>query len=82
MTVLLSLSTPKVFGTLIKRYKRFLADVQLDSGDIVTVHCPNPGRMLTCSDPGSRVRMTYFDSDQRKYAHRLDLVHNGERWIG
>ncbi|RAP25016.1 DNA/RNA nuclease SfsA [Candidatus Marinamargulisbacteria bacterium SCGC AG-343-K17] len=80
--MILSLHQPRVYGTLIKRYKRFLADVELASGEIITAHCPNPGRMLTCSDPGSKVRLSVFDDGKRKYPHRLDLVHNGDCWIG
>ena len=82
MIELLSLQQPARFGTLIKRYKRFLCDVKLDSGDIITAHCPNPGRMISCSEPGSRVRLTFFEGTKRKYDHRLDLVHNGYCWIG
>lgn len=80
--MLVSLHQPMVYGTLIKRYKRFLADIKLDSGELITAHCPNPGRMLTCSDPGSRVRLSLFEDAKRKYPYRLDLVHNGTCWIG
>ena len=81
MTVL-TLAKPAAYGRLIKRYKRFLADIELASGEVITAHCPNPGRMLTCSDPGSRVRLTHFTDGKRKYPYRLDLVHNGTHWIG
>jgi sugar fermentation stimulation protein A len=45
-------------GKLVRRYKRFLADVQLDNDTIITVHCPNSGYMLGCSEPGSPVRIS------------------------
>lgn len=80
--VLYSCQTPFVYGTLIQRYKRFLADIRLDSGDFLTVHCPNPGRMLTCSSPGSRVRLSDLGFGKRRYRFRLDLVHTGDCWVG
>ena len=53
-------------GTLIKRYKRFLADVDLDSGEIVTAHCANTGPMKGVLWPGGRVRLKYSPSPKRK----------------
>jgi sugar fermentation stimulation protein A len=80
--IILKLPNDHAFGTLIRRYKRFLADVQLDSGETVVAHCPNPGRMLTCSAPGSRVRLTHLGNGKRKYPYRLDMLHNGQCWVG
>ena len=61
------LAWPKLFqGTLIKRYKRFLADVQLDNGSLVTAHCPNSGTMRACSEPGRPVYLSYHDNPKRK----------------
>ena len=82
MKTLFTDSKTAVYGTLIKRYKRFLCDIQLDSGEVVTAHCPNPGRMTSCSEPGWRVKCCVFDDQKRKYKHRVDLIYNGSCWIG
>ena len=75
-------SSPLVKGVLVKRYKRFLADIQLDSGAIVTAHCPNTGKMLTCSTPGSAVFLLQSDKAQRKYAYTLEMIRVGDTWVG
>ncbi len=69
-------------GTLIRRYKRFLADIKLPGGDQITVHCPNSGSMRSCSEPGSPVCFSRSDNPGRKYPHTLEMVHNGKTWIG
>jgi len=71
-----------VQGTLIKRYKRFLADVRMDSGEIMTVHCPNTGSMLSCSAPDSRVCLSRADNPQRKYPYTLEMVKDHSTWVG
>jgi sugar fermentation stimulation protein A len=67
-------SSPLVPGRLIQRYKRFLADVVLDTGETITAHCPNTGSMLGCADPGSRVWLTHAPSPTRKYAYGWELT--------
>lgn len=74
--------TPLIHGTLIKRYKRFLADVTLTDGTVITAHCPNTGTMLSCSTPGSGVALSISDNPSRKYPHTLEMVMDGETWIG
>ena len=72
--------TPLVSARLLRRYKRFLADVLLENGQEVTAHCPNPGSMMGLCEPGTRV-FVEPNSDPRKklkYAWRLVLHENGQ----
>ena len=66
--------TPLLRGTLIQRYKRFLADVRLDDGTLVTATCPNTGSMMGLSEPGRTVWLSTSDSPTRKYKHTWELV--------
>ena len=63
-----------ISGTLIRRYKRFLADIELDGGRIVTAHTPNTGSMLGCCEPGSRVWLSDSGNPDRKYPLSWELV--------
>ena len=63
-----------VQAKLIRRYKRFLADVMLPSGEVITIHCPNTGSMKNCIEEGAGVWMSRSDNAKRKYAHTWELT--------
>ena len=73
---------PLIAGTLIKRYKRFLADVELEDGRIVTAHCPNTGSMKSCSEPGRRVYLSVHDNPKRKYPYTWELIMMPDSLVG
>lgn len=66
--------TPLVKGTLVQRYKRFLADVTLETGETVTAHCANPGAMLGLREPGSTVWLSPAGNPNRKLKWDWQLV--------
>lgn len=61
-------------GKLLKRYKRFLADVKLETGEIVTAHCPNTGSMKGCCEPGRPVYLSLHDNPNCKYKYTWELI--------
>ncbi|MCK5349623.1 MAG: DNA/RNA nuclease SfsA [Desulfobacula sp.] len=71
-----------ISGILIQRYKRFLADIELDTGEKVTAHCPNSGSMKGCAIPGSQVWLSVSDNPKRKYKHTWELIKVPETMIG
>jgi sugar fermentation stimulation protein A len=69
-------------GTLIQRYQRFLADVRLDSGEIVTAHCTNTGSMMGCKEPGSRVYLSRCDKPGRRLPYTWEMIRINGGWVG
>lgn len=69
-------------ATFIKRYKRFLVDVQKSDGTLLTVHCPNTGSMRGCLSPGSRVMISRAANPKRKYPYGLEMIEVDGSWVG
>lgn len=82
-------SLPTFKGKILKRYKRFLADIELaedtpinKKGDIIVAHTANTGSMKTCWGENWDVLISYHDNPKRKLKYSLELTHNSETWIG
>ena len=76
-------SSSLIQGTLIKRYKRFLADVQLADGSVVIAHCPNTGAMTGCAEPGWKVWLSPSNNPKRKLLYTWEVVLTDQfHWIG
>ncbi len=73
---------PLVSGRLIRRYKRFLADVELDDGRAVTAHCPNSGSMTACCAPGQPVYLSSHDDPKRKLKFTWELIRMPTSLVG
>lgn len=69
-------------GTLVQRYQRFLADVRLPSGEIVTAHCTNTGSMMGCKEPGSVVYISRSDKKGRRLLYTWEIIEVGRTWVG
>lgn len=74
-------TAPLIEAVLLKRYKRFLADIKLENKEI-TAHVPNTGSMQSCWEPNWKCAISVSDNPSRKMPHTLELTHNGESWIG
>jgi len=75
-------SKPLISGKLIQRYKRFLADVRLASGEVVTAHTANSGSMMGLTAPGNEVFLSYDDKPSRKLAYSWEIVRAGATLVG
>jgi sugar fermentation stimulation protein A len=69
-------------GKLIKRYKRFLADVELENGEIITAHCTNTGSMKTCIEEGADVLLSPTDNHKRKTKYTWEMIYMNGSWVG
>ncbi len=76
---------PLIEGILHKRYKRFLADIELSSGEMITAHCANTGPMLGVCTPESRVYVSKSDNPNRKLAYTWEMIEVNDikpTWVG
>lgn len=69
-------------GKLVKRYKRFLADIELETGEIVIAHCANSGSMRGCATPGDPVWISQSDNPKRKLKYTWELIQSKDSMIG
>ena len=75
------LPAPLIEGRLLRRYQRFLADVELADGRVVTAHTPNTGSMRQCAVPGHRVLVSASDNPARKLGYTLELIEVAGHWV-
>jgi sugar fermentation stimulation protein A len=75
-------TSPLVHGQLIKRHKRFLADVKLDDGTLVTAHCTNSGSMLSCLEDGADVYLSPVNDPKRKTQYTWEMIMMNNQWVG
>ena len=73
---------PLLTGRLIKRYKRFLADVELETGEQVTAHCANPGSMMGLTTAGAKVWLSQSDNPKRKLKYSWELLQVDGAMVG
>ncbi|NQU84986.1 MAG: DNA/RNA nuclease SfsA [Mariniphaga sp.] len=71
-----------VHGTLIKRYKCFLADIKLDDGTEVTAHCTNSGSMKSCLEDGAEVYLSPVDDPKRRTKFTWEMIKINDGWVG
>ena len=73
---------PLIRGKLIKRYKRFLADVQLEGGEVVVAHCANPGSMMNLQEPKAEVWLSPAKNPNRKLRYTWEMIRCSDTFVG
>jgi sugar fermentation stimulation protein A len=73
--------TPLIKAKILKRYKRFLADIELDTGEVIIAHVPNTGRMTNCWGENWDAYLSLHDNPKRKLKYTLELTNNGDTFI-
>ena len=74
--------TPLIPGKLVKRYKRFLTDVELEDGTVVVAHCANSGSMKSVNEPGAPVWLSPANNPKRKLQYTWELIQIGDAMVG
>lgn len=73
---------PLIKGKLIKRYKRFLADIELENGNVVVAHCTNSGTMKSCLETGADVFLSPAENPNRKTKFTWEMIKINNKWVG
>lgn len=71
-----------IHGKLLRRYKRFLADVLLDDGTEVTAHCTNSGSMMSCLEEGAEVFLSAANDPKRRTRYTWEIIKINDNWVG
>ena len=74
--------TKVIRGRLIRRYKRFLADIELYDGTVVTAHCTNSGSMKSCIEEGAPVYISPVSNPNRKTKYTWEMIYINNGWVG
>ena len=77
----MKIEAPLLRGRLLRRYKRFLADVELDSGETIIAHCPNTGSLLGCTPPGALAVLRDSQNPARKLRYTWQTVEVDGAWV-
>ena len=73
---------PLILGKLQKRYKRFFADIELETGEMITAHCPNTGPMTGVCEIGNLVYVSPSNNPKRKLAYTWEMIQIQDTWVG